>query len=108
MGGPLFDLHLNIPVVEPDLSALETEHRDLQTAWRSALRMVGAGEAGFGDADILSSAFLPGYEPRDEALRAEGEIRLGQLDELIRSGFDCVDIYLQGDANAAIPFTGMN
>jgi len=108
MGGPLFDLHLNFTTVEPDLSTLETEHRELQTAWRDALRVVGAGEAGFGGPDMLGGAFRSGYDPRDEALRAEGEVRLGAFDELVRSGFDCVDIYHQGNADAAIPFTRIN
>jgi hypothetical protein len=104
VGSPLFDLHFNFTVMEPALRALDAAYSDLNEAWRNAEGVTYAGEAGFGGADRLGGAFLPGYTSRADTLREEAELRLDQFDELNRSGTDCFDIYAQGNSDAAVPF----
>ncbi|WP_158851023.1 hypothetical protein [Saccharothrix deserti] len=76
----------------------------MDKAWFEATAAIRAGESAIGPPDTLNQAFRPGCTPRAERLRPEADRRQGQYGELIAAGRDSVQLYRQGDVNAAHAF----
>jgi hypothetical protein len=105
MGGLLYDLHFDFTLVEPLLTRLGTELADLATDWRNAQRPIVVGESGFGATpDPLNQAFVPGYTPRADSLRADAALRIDLFDEILKAGQDCAEYYAAGNYNASVQF----
>lgn len=100
------DIHLDAGLVQPALDALETQRRDVDFAWLTAIRAVRAGESGFNGSpyDVLFVAFRPGYQPKSDEVHQRAERRFGQYGQLVAAGRDSVAVYARGDGDSALSF----
>lgn len=102
------DVHMAAGLLGPELDAVAREGNDLATKWREATNAITAGENGVGPGDILTRAFVPGYQKKAVAVRTEASRRHDQYSRIVAAGRSCIDIYRTGDGRAAVAFPDPN